>query len=164
VKHLPGRDRNGVFKMRLWTLHPKYLDRQGLLAVWREGLLAQAVLRGNTKGYKNHPQLERFKTHPNPLAAIGRYLREVYAEAQKRGYRFNAAKIGSDTTPQVIQTTSGQLEFEIKHLSRKLEARSRTDPERLAGVKNLDPHPLFYVVAGKIEDWERGSNTKQNIT
>jgi hypothetical protein len=34
--------------MRLWSLHPKHLDRQGLLAVWREGLLAQEVLRGET--------------------------------------------------------------------------------------------------------------------
>ncbi len=47
--------------MRLWSLHPKYLDRQGLLAVWREGLLAQKVLQGKTKGYKNHPQLKRFQ-------------------------------------------------------------------------------------------------------
>jgi len=31
--------------MRLWTIHPKYLDRQGLLALWREALLAQKVLR-----------------------------------------------------------------------------------------------------------------------
>jgi hypothetical protein len=142
--------------MRLWTLHPKYLDRQGLLAVWREGLLAQAVLQGNTTGYKNHPQLERFKTHSNPLEAIGYYLREVYAEAQKRGYKFNAEKIKLDTIPQVIQTTSGQLEFESKHLRKKLEARSQTDFERLAGAKNLDPHPLFHVVAGDVEDWEKG--------
>jgi hypothetical protein len=29
-----------------------------LVAVWREGLLAQAVLQGKTNGYKNHPQLD----------------------------------------------------------------------------------------------------------
>jgi hypothetical protein len=29
---------------RIWSLHPKYLDARGLVALWREGLLAQAVL------------------------------------------------------------------------------------------------------------------------
>ena len=43
--------------MRLWSLHPKYLDKLGLLGLWRESLLAQKVLLGKTKGYKNHPQL-----------------------------------------------------------------------------------------------------------
>jgi Pyrimidine dimer DNA glycosylase len=47
--------------MRIWSLHPQYLDRQGLTAAWREGLLAQKVLTGTTKGYRNHPQLRRFR-------------------------------------------------------------------------------------------------------
>ncbi|MEN6399799.1 MAG: pyrimidine dimer DNA glycosylase/endonuclease V, partial [Rectinema sp.] len=29
--------------MRLWTLHPQYLDQKGLTAAWREGLLAKKV-------------------------------------------------------------------------------------------------------------------------
>ena len=61
-------------KMRLWSIHPKYLDRQGLIALWREALLAQAVLSGKTRGYRNHPQLERFRNHPAPLSAISLYL------------------------------------------------------------------------------------------
>jgi hypothetical protein len=150
--------------MRLWTLHPKYLDRQGLLAVWREGLLAQAVLQGNTKGYKNHPQLERFKSHLNPLGAIGYYLREVYTEAKRRGYKFNAAKIGTHEVPQAIRTTSGQLEFESKHLRSKLETRSQIDFKSLAGVKKLDPHPLFHIIKGDIEDWEKGIHANLDNT
>ena len=106
--------------MRLWTLHPKYLDRQGLVAVWREGLLAQAVLRGTTKGYKNHPQLDRFKTHPKPLMAIAYYLYEVSEEATRRGYIFDTSKIGLTGNTPAIQTTSGQLEFENRHLLNKL--------------------------------------------
>lgn len=47
--------------MRIWSLHPKYLDTKGLVALWRETLLAQHVLSGKTKRYKNHPQLARFK-------------------------------------------------------------------------------------------------------
>lgn len=38
--------------MRLWTLHPKYLDPKGLVALWRETLLAQRVLAGRTRGYR----------------------------------------------------------------------------------------------------------------
>ena len=64
--------------MRLWSLHPKYLDTKGLLALWREGLLAQKVLAGKTKGYKNHPQLDRFKAHGSPRKAIGRYLLDIW--------------------------------------------------------------------------------------
>ena len=63
--------------MRLWTLHPKYLDAQGLVALWREGLLARAVLRGMTKGYRHHPQLQRFRAHASPRAAINLYLEGV---------------------------------------------------------------------------------------
>lgn len=74
--------------MRLWSLHPKYLDTKGLLAVWREGLLAKHVLEGKTKGYTEHPQLERFLDAPEPLAAINRFLFCVLEESEKRGYKF----------------------------------------------------------------------------
>jgi hypothetical protein len=58
--------------MRLWSLHPCYLDRQGLLALWREALLAQKMLQGQTRGYRFHPQLERFRAQSDPSAAIAR--------------------------------------------------------------------------------------------
>src|SRR5579862_5032823 len=79
--------------MRLWTLHPKYLDAKGLVALWREALLAQKVLRGKTKGYRHHPQLARFKAHENPVVALAAYLREVHKEAKRRGYAFDGSKI-----------------------------------------------------------------------
>ena len=96
--------------MRLWTIHPKYLDRQGLVALWREGLLAQAVLRGRTKGYKSHPQLNRFKAHPMPHEAIAYYLHEVQEEAKRRGYRFDAAKIDSEKNPQLQRIQAAWLQ------------------------------------------------------
>ena len=65
--------------MRIWSVHPRYLDRQGLLACWRESLLAQAVLADATKGYQHHPQLERFREQPDPLVAIGAYLAGLHA-------------------------------------------------------------------------------------
>ncbi|WP_313821293.1 pyrimidine dimer DNA glycosylase/endonuclease V, partial [Citricoccus sp.] len=79
--------------MRLWSLHPQYLDRQGLTGGWREALLAQAVLAGRTKGYRSHPQLVRFRSHPDPAAAIGAFLLVTAEEAAERGYTFDVTRI-----------------------------------------------------------------------
>ena len=51
--------------MRLWSLHPSYLDSAGLVALWQEGLLARKVLSSQTKGYIHHPQLHRFRKLPS---------------------------------------------------------------------------------------------------
>jgi hypothetical protein len=107
--------------MRLWSLHPKYLDPQGLVALWREALLAQAVLQGKTKGYKHHPQLKRFQESPAPRAYIATYLRLVHAEATLRGYRFDASKIGRSSAAghPPLKVTRGQLKYEWAHLNKK---------------------------------------------
>jgi hypothetical protein len=147
--------------MRLWSLHPSLLDRQGLTACWREALLAQAVLGGRTRGYTAHPQLERFRQSAEPLAAIGAYLEAVAADAAARGYRFDTGRIAlppsADSPPPRIPVTEGQLEWEWAHLLRKLESRS---PEAYARASSRDrpvPHPLFVVVAGPVAPWERGA-------
>jgi hypothetical protein len=141
--------------MRLWSLHPKYLDAKGLVALWREGLLARAVLRGETKGYKNHPQLIRFKTHSEPVQAIDAYLQTVLSEAETRGYSFNKSKIGVEFNVEPITVTTGQIAFEWQHLLLKLSSRS---PEIFHRSKNIavpDYHPIFQVREGEIEAWER---------
>jgi hypothetical protein len=141
--------------MRLWTLHPKYLDARGLVAVWREGLLAQAVLRGQTQGYRFHPQLARFRAERAPLAAIAEYLRAVQNEARQRGYQFNKAKVVPQRTSMKITATEGQLLYEFAHLKRKL---SRRDPQRyqqLLNIEQPEAHPLFHIVAGEVQAWER---------
>jgi hypothetical protein len=147
--------------MRLWSLHPRHLDTWGLVALWREGLLARKVLQGRTKGYRSHPQLARFRAARDPLAAIDAYLEAVLAEATARGYRFDAGKIGRGgpereerRRPQLV-VTRGQLAYEREHLLRKLEQR---DPERAGALRSLaapSPHPLFRIVEGGIADWER---------
>ena len=81
--------------MRIWSLHPSLLDRRALVACWRETLLAQKVLRGLTRGYTNHPQLIRFRAHPQPLEAVAAYLSGLADEADARGYSFNRALIGA---------------------------------------------------------------------
>ena len=144
--------------MRLWTLHPNYLDRAGLLAVWREGLLAQAVLGGLTKGYVRHPQLCRFRSASSPPGAIAAYLRAVHAEAVTRGYAFDAARIGRGRYTSRLAVTRGQLEFEWCHLLAKLARRDPRWHARLEAVQRPRTHPLFRIVPGPVESWEKGAD------
>lgn len=146
--------------MRLWSLHPALLDRQGLLACWREALLAQAVLLGRTQGYVHHPQLQRFRAHRDPPAAAAAYLQSLWEDSRRRGYRFDAARIAVNLPQgaagvEKIQVTGEQLEYEWQHLLSKLAHRS---PSRHAQALRQTPsaHPLFEVVAGPIASWERG--------
>ncbi|MBU0681300.1 MAG: pyrimidine dimer DNA glycosylase/endonuclease V [Proteobacteria bacterium] len=141
--------------MRLWSIHPAYLDAKGLVALWREGLLAQKVLHGNTQGYKNHPQLSRFKNADNPLSAIAEYLRCIHAEAAKRDYHFNNDKIVSQETSPKIPVTSGQLAYEFQHLLAKLKKRQPDLYQQLKTVARIKVHPLFTEVDGKVEYWEK---------
>ncbi len=142
--------------MRLWSLHPKYLDARGLTALWREGLLALAVLSEKTKGYKHHPQLDRFRKHPKPVAAINTYLLAVLEEAVMRGYRFDSSKIRRDAyTRQKLPVSKGQVVYEFKHLLKKLRRRAPRRAEELEQLANLEVHPLFYITEGGVADWER---------
>jgi hypothetical protein len=143
--------------MRIWSLHPKYLDAKGLVALWRETLLAQAVLRGKTKGYRHHPQLLRFRARPSPVGSIAEYLRVVREEALTRGYRFAADRIVRTRAPgNRLTVTRGQLEFEWQHLLRKLRTRDPQRLARLATVTKPRPHPMFRVVRGGVASWEKG--------
>lgn len=141
--------------MRLWSLHPKYLDAQGLVALWREGLLARAVLRGNTRGYKHHPQLDRFTAHAQPRLAINAYLAGVHAEAEARGYSFDRAKIGPVKVVESIVVTTGQIHHEWQHLLAKLAVRSPALFEQWRRLERPTCHPLFHQSTGPVASWER---------
>jgi hypothetical protein len=141
--------------VRLWSLHPRYLDRQGLLACWREALLAQKVLQGGTRGYRHHPQLARFRAQPDPLAAIAGYLAGLRAEAGRRGYRFDAGRIAAQAGKDRIPVPRGQLHYEWEHLKGKLARRDPGRLDSLLGVAMPDIHPLFILVDGDIEPWEK---------
>ena len=143
--------------MRLWTLHPRYLDAQGLVALWREALLARAVLRGRTAGYRHHPQLERFRAHRTPRAAINAYLASSAAEAQARGYSFDRSKIGPWRRGIRLPATAGQVAYEWRHLKRKLARRSPEVRRRWRSERRPVVHPLFRIVPGDVESWERGA-------
>ena len=141
--------------MRLWSLHPSLLDQKGLVALWREALLAQKVLQGKTKGYRSHPQLDRFRQGQAPLAAISAYLWAVHDEACRRGYSFDSSKIAKKRQPRMLTVTQGQLDFELRHLKGKLRLRDPKRYRQLRKIREITAHPMFTVVAGEIEPWER---------
>ena len=140
--------------MRLWTLHPKYLDPRGLVALWREALLAQAVLKGQTAGYKHHPQLMRFRNTSSPTESIAFYLRGVFVESCRRGYCFDATKIASTGNAEPIIATRGQLDYEWEHLKKKLFDRAPSWLERIQSISRPVPHTLFRIVPGPVSEWE----------
>jgi hypothetical protein len=141
--------------MRLWSLHPRYLDRQGLTALWREGLLARAVIRGETRGYTRHPQLQRFQVTDMPERYIDAYLWAVHDEAVQRGYRFDGSKLGPRHRLTALSVTDGQLEYEWRHLGAKLQRRSPDVWLQWAALAAPHPHPLFQVTPGAVAPWER---------
>jgi hypothetical protein len=140
--------------MRLWSLHPKYLDTKGLVALWREGLLAKHVLEGKTIGYKNHPQLTRFKNSKYPVDAINLYLKFVWEEASERNYNFDVKKLDLNCRKRTLKVTNGQMQYEKKHLLKKLKQRSPDSVKGLKETKVIEPHPIFNIVEGDIEEWE----------
>lgn len=134
--------------MRLWSLHPAYLDSKGLVACWREGLLAQKVLLGETKGYKHHPQLERFN-----VVSIGTYLRFIVREARQRNYSFDETKIVHRSLEPIVMVTTGQLDYEAKLLALKLWDRGTRG--RILLEPRIVTHPMFVVTEGPVESWEK---------
>lgn len=145
--------------MRLWSLSPAYLDRLGLLGVWREALLAQQVLAGNTQGYKHHPQLIRFRNQDDPLSTIGTYLYHLAEEGHKRGYNFQRDKILSSRRISPIPVPRGQLMYEFSHLMEKLRDRAPDHFRDMKGISDPQTHPSFRVVPGGIAPWEKTSKT-----
>ena len=143
--------------MRLWSLHPKYLDSKGLVAVWREALLAKNVLLGKTKGYINHPQLVRFKDSKEPINYINLYLSDIYNESLVRGYVFDKSKftIGSNLVTRPINVTSGQVEYEWLHLLNKLKKREPNKYEQIKGEREIKLNSVFKMVQGPVEKWEK---------
>jgi hypothetical protein len=140
--------------MRIWSIHPKYLDAKGLVALWREALLAQAVLSGKTKCYVNHPQLIRFKENQDPLGCIGKYLNDVFIESVERGYKFSFKKIIHINNDAMITVSSKQVQYEFSHLLKKLSDRDMEKYNQIYKINEILVHPIFNVTPGNIESWE----------
>lgn len=139
--------------MRLWSVHPGQLDRAALVAGWREGLLAQKVLRGLTTGYRSHPQLDRFRDLDDPVAGICTWLDGLASEAERRGYRFDRTRMVTAASEVRITVSEGQLGFEWEHLRAKVRDR---DPRWIDSMgETVRAHPMMDVVPGGIASWER---------
>lgn len=141
--------------MRIWSLHPKYLDQKGLVALWAEGLLAKKVLEGRTRGWMRHPQLNRFRDQEDPVTAINRYLAYVLEEGKKRGYRFEAQKLDPGETEVIMPVAKGQLYHEWGLLLARLKTRAPDKYGEIAKVSDPEPHPVFEKVDGGVEEWEK---------
>ncbi len=140
--------------MRLWSIHPKYLDSKGFVAVWRETLLAKHVLEGKTKGYKNHPQLTRFKLQKLPVDSINYYLSEIFNESVRRNFKFDMDKVNWTFDKTKISVTNGQINFEFNHLLKKLEKRDPVRFRELKDLSGIEVHPIFELIEGEVESWE----------
>lgn len=140
--------------MRLWTLHPKYLDARGLVALWREALLAREVLAGRTKGYRHHPQLRRFQSCVSPQSAINGYLACIHEEAGSRGYNFNRSRLAAVGCAPRMLATDGQLRYEWSWLLGKLRRRSPSVCRHHLSVSLPAAHPIFRIVPGPVAEWE----------
>lgn len=141
--------------MRMWSLTPSVLDAKGIVACWRESLLAQAVLAGNTKGYTHHPQLNRFRECEDPLLAIAGYLAPLVDEADRRGYHFDRSKILRKPDKKLrLDVGNEQLAYEWRLLLTKLKQR---DPNAYTRMLHMTPeaHPMFKVVSGPLATWEK---------
>jgi hypothetical protein len=143
--------------MRLWSLNPSLLDPKGLVAVWREGLLAKNVLMNKTKGYKHHPQLDRFKKTDNPVNSINLYLSYILKESKRRNYSFDGSKLFFENSNLQIEVTSGQLLYEVEFLKNKLKNRNSIFLEswNLNNSLNDFLHPFFKLIDGDVEYWEK---------
>jgi len=147
--------------MRIWSIYPKYLDAKGLVALWRETLLAKKVLEGKTKGYLKYPQLLRFKLTKNPIASIDQYLSAVFDEASRRKYNFKRKKINWDVKPIVIKVTRGQIAYETEHLLKKFKTRDPKKYEEVRKIKHFSCHPLFKIIKGPVAKWEIVADAKK---
>lgn len=141
--------------MRLWSIHPKYLDSKGLVALWRESLLAKKVLEWKTNGYKYHPQLNRFKNNKSTFNQINAYLFEIWQEAKNRGYNFDKQKVNTFVLEDLIPIKSWQIKFEFDHLLKKLKNRNIKKYNEIKHIKNIQENSIFKIVSGKIETWEK---------
>jgi hypothetical protein len=129
----------------------------GLLAAWREGLLAQKVLEGKTKGYRQHPQLLRFRNSANSVLAIAIYLESLYRESLNRGYSFDGGKINyqSKKEKMEIAVSGRQVEYEFELLKWKLERRNPAQFGKIKDEKEIELNELFRLVEGDMEIWEK---------
>lgn len=156
--------------MRLWSFHPSYLDNIGLARLYNEGIGGIRAIRGEQKMHLNHPQLTRFKVccDNHTYIILSAYLRVVHNELELRGM-VNDGKFKHDlllnylfqNTKDLFNITvnSSQINGEIVHFINKTKTQKgryiNDNLKQAIAAKNILPHPLFTVVPGPVESWEK---------
>jgi hypothetical protein len=141
--------------VRLWSIHPCYLDPPGLGGLWREALLAQRVVEGRTAAYRHHPQARRVLDQADPWGAIHDYLLGVWEEGRRRGYHYDRSRISEHSGGHLMEVPRGQIEYELALLRYKLAERNRDFLSRLPTFERTLSHPSIRIVEGGIAPWER---------
>jgi hypothetical protein len=139
--------------MRIWTVHPRYLDVKGFVALWRETLLGMETLKKHVKcqhyiPWYKHPQLAPFKAQSDPILYISNYLYLVLEESRRRNYNFDGSKL--DAIPYcenlpLIKASREVLVHEWLVCLGRYRVRSPKWFEEVKDISPLevDPHPLY---------------------
>lgn len=153
--------------MRLWSLHPSYLDKQALQVCWADALQAleyykqeRAYMKGITNDLSPYfyPCLDRFRMTGSPIAHITNYLHGLCDESERRNTPFGRAKLPEFTPGLRLKVTDGQIAREEKLLLLQLNRRKQTQLWMdLFVAEYVQPHPLFEIVSGPVEPWETSS-------
>lgn len=130
--------------MRLLSIHPKYLDKHALIALWREGLLAQKALSDGASVGKDSVHLVNFKNKANPVRAIGSYLSFVAAEGAKQGCRLNHERILHPNFDNgFMEADAEQMVVEFEQLKARLKMRDKPKFKTLKDMRKIEANPVF---------------------
>ncbi len=141
--------------MNLLSIHPKYLDKQALISLWREGLTAQKVLNGELTLKKESSLLKRFRQSGNPIKAIGAYLSMIASEGARQGCKLNHEKIiCPNFDSEAIELDSQQIIFEMNFLKDKLKKRDTQKYRELKQLHYIETNPVF--------DWPQVNSRRYN--
>lgn len=151
-----------IIIMRIWSFHPKYLDKQGLSRAINEGIAGNKALRKTGEGYppswEKHSQLERFKTTAIPGIYSQLYLDRLFM------IKYNSWMLETNQEPffddienpyPKLKVTIGQLKYEWQRYLKKISKRSPKLYEELKSIELPEPHPLFNIIDGDVESWEK---------
>jgi len=116
--------------MKIYLMHPSYLDSKRLVETWRSSVLIKNVLIG--KGGKNlfyNKYVCLFSRSHYPINFIIRYMIDVKAEADKRDFKFDSGLILSWSAKEnrrwhvSMEEEQPNVKLEIKWPQLQQEAR-----------------------------------------
>ena len=114
--------------MRVWDIHPGYLNRQSLLGEHREIHALVSIVENDKRGYAHHPETLRWKPH---LGTLKLRHGQTVTEMTLRGYR-HYSPVGQSALgpwPEVYLDSPGAQFAILRHRYRDKEAGRIPLPE-----------------------------------